>query len=114
MFSFLLPQIYIVGGFNGQEVMCSAEMFDISTSQWSYIPHMSSARSGVSLVAFKNALYAIGGFNGYTRLTTGEKFTPESDTRWTEITEMMTPRSNFATITMDDFIYIIGGFNGKF
>ncbi|XP_044765386.1 kelch-like protein 10 isoform X2 [Coccinella septempunctata] len=109
----LNSKIYIVGGFNGQEVMCSAEMFDISTSQWSYIPHMSSARSGVSLVAFKNALYAIGGFNGYTRLTTGEKFMPESDTRWTEITEMMTPRSNFATITMDDFIYIIGGFNGS-
>lgn len=102
-----------MGGFNGQEVMNSAEVYDPLTNQWSFIPQMLSARSGVSLVAFQNTLYALGGFNGFTRLTTGEKFKPGRSTTWDEIAEMSTPRSNFATVILDDYIYVIGGFNGN-
>ncbi|KAK9739181.1 Kelch motif [Popillia japonica] len=106
-------KIYIVGGFNGQEVMSSAEVYDTLTNQWSFIPHMISARSGVSLVAFKNALYALGGFNGFNRLTTGEKYLPGESSGWVSITEMFCPRSNFATVILDDQIFVIGGFNGS-
>nr|CAI5821417.1 unnamed protein product [Callosobruchus analis] len=94
--------------------MNSAEMFDISTNQWSFIPQMQSARSGVSLIAFGNTLYAMGGFNGYTRLATGEKFTPDTSAGWSDIAEMLTPRSNFATVILDDYIFVIGGFNDRF
>lgn len=93
--------------------MNSVEVYDTLTNQWSFIPHMISARSGVSLIAFKNTLYAIGGFNGFTRLTTGEKFSPGRSTSWDEISDMATPRSNFATVILDECIYVIGGFNGK-
>lgn len=107
-------QIYIVGGFNGQEVMSSAEVYDTVTNQWSFIPHMISARSGVSLVAFRNTLYALGGFNGFTRLTSGEKYLPgNSATGWVQIAEMFSPRSNFATVILDDLVFVIGGFNGN-
>lgn len=64
-------QIYIVGGFNGQEVLSSAEVFDADTKQWSFIRSMLSPRSGVSLIAYRDCLYALGGFNGYSRLNTG-------------------------------------------
>lgn len=47
-------------------------MFDISTNKWTFIQSMNNARSGVSLVAHKKCLYALGGFNGYSRLNTGE------------------------------------------
>lgn len=93
--------------------MSSAEVYDTLTNQWSFIPHMISARSGVSLVAFKNALYALGGFNGFNRLTTGEKYLPGESSGWVSITEMFCPRSNFATVILDDQIFVIGGFNGK-
>ncbi|GJQ71204.1 hypothetical protein Trydic_g1101 [Trypoxylus dichotomus] len=89
-------KIYIVGGFNGQEVMSSAEV------------------SGVSLVAFRNALYALGGFNGFNRLTTGEKYLPGESSGWVSIAEMFCPRSNFATVILDDQIFVIGGFNDRF
>lgn len=65
-------QIYIVGGFNGQEVLSSAEMFDPRTGQWSFIRSMLSPRSGVSLIAYRDSLYALGGFNGYSRLNSGK------------------------------------------
>lgn len=110
-------KIYVVGGFNGQDVMCSAEVFDTSTNQWSYIKRMMTPRSGVSLVAHKNTLYAIGGFNGYNRLKTVEKLVLGSENGldgWSKIAEMSTPRSNFATAILDDFIYVIGGFNGMY
>lgn len=102
-----------MGGFNGQEVMRSAEMFDTRYNQWSYIPQMISARSGVSLVVYENSLYALGGFNGYIRLTSGEKYVPGDSPWWTETSNMLTPRSNFATAVLDDYIYVIGGFNGE-
>lgn len=67
-----MVQIYIVGGFNGQEVLSSAEVFDPETKQWSFIRSMLSPRSGVSLIAYRDCLYALGGFNGYSRLNTGK------------------------------------------
>lgn len=75
---------------------------------------MTCPRSGVSLIAFGNTLYAIGGFNGYTRLASGEKYCPDGTAVWSEISEMLTPRSNFATVILDDFIFVIGGFNDRF
>lgn len=67
----LHDKIYIVGGFNGQEVYNSAEVFDVETNQWSNIHPMNSPRSGVSLVAFRDSLYALGGFSGVVRLSSG-------------------------------------------
>lgn len=93
--------------------MNSAEVYDPLTNQWALITPMNSARSGVSLVAHRNTLYAIGGFDGLTRLTTGERFKPGASQTWDDIGELSTPRSNFATAVLDDCIYAIGGFNGK-
>lgn len=70
----LRNKIYIVGGFNGQEILDSAEVYDLESNQWSYIRSMISPRSGVSLVAFRDSLYALGGFNGFVRLSSGEGF----------------------------------------
>ncbi|RZC39430.1 hypothetical protein BDFB_009764 [Asbolus verrucosus] len=91
-----------------------SEVFDIKTNQWSYIPQTISAKSGVSLVAFDNTLYVLGIFNGYVRLTSGEKYIPGVSPWWTEISEMMTPKSNFATAILDDYIYVIENFNDNF
>lgn len=73
---------------------------------------MTEARSGVSVVAFKDSIYAFGGFNGYSRLNSAEKYLVEQD-EWREIKIMLNPRSNFATVVLDHLIYVIGGFNGE-
>ena len=52
-------------------MLSSAEIFDPDTKQWSFIRSMISPRSGVSLIAYRGSLYALGGFNGYSRLNTG-------------------------------------------
>lgn len=58
------------------EVLSSAEVYNPQTRQWTYITSMNTARSGVSLVEHKGYLYALGGFNGTTRLNTGMIYDP--------------------------------------
>lgn len=67
----LSGKVYIAGGFNGQQVLNSAECYDPDTDVWTNITDMSSQRSGVRLVAYFNQIYVIGGFNGSARLATG-------------------------------------------
>lgn len=52
----------------------SGEVYDPVTMQWTFLPQMNNPRSGVSLVAHKDSLYALGGFSGFTRLNSGEKW----------------------------------------
>ena len=72
---------------------------------------MSTKRSGVSCVALKGELYALGGFDGARRLRTCEKYDIKTK-KWEPIADMMTPRSNFSAVVVEDTIMAIGGFNG--
>lgn len=56
-------------------------------------------------------IYVIGGFNGISRMCSGEVYDPLSNT-WAPVPDMYNPRSNFAIEVIDDMIFAIGGFNG--
>lgn len=107
----LSDKIYITGGFNGQECMHSAEVYDPAVNQWSMINPMRSRRSGVSCIAYHDHIYVVGGFNGISRMCSGEKYSPVTNT-WAQVPDMYNPRSNFAIEVIDDMIFVIGGFNG--
>jgi kelch-like protein 10 len=59
------------------------------------IEAMRSRRSGVGVIAYRDCVYAIGGFNGLTRLFSCEKYNPVTN-QWTAVPEMFNQRSNFA------------------
>ena len=107
-----IERIYVCGGFNGQECMNSAEYFDPKTNQWTIIAPMRHRRSGIGVIAYRNSIYALfvtttilvstrnsflsrGGFNGSTRMNSGERYNPKTNT-WMSIPDMYNPRSNFA------------------
>lgn len=56
----LTDKIYITGGFNGQECMNTAEVYDPDTNQWTMIAPLRSRRSGVSCISYHNYVYVIG------------------------------------------------------
>lgn len=49
---------------------------------------------------------------GQTRLKSGEKYDPNSDT-WKEISDMQVGRSTSGVGVLNDQIFIIGGFDGE-
>ena len=55
----------------------------------------------------------MGGFNGYSRLASAERWDPNHSHQWSSINDMFSPRSNFAAVVIDEMIYAIGGFNGS-
>lgn len=52
----LNDKVYIAGGFNGQDILSTAEVYDPSTNQWTFISVMNTARSGVSLVSYRSEM----------------------------------------------------------
>lgn len=50
--AFYADKIYITGGFNGQECMNTAEVYDPETNQWTLLPNMRTRRSGVSCISY--------------------------------------------------------------
>jgi len=73
---------------------------------------MGTPRSGLSCMAYNLEIHAIGGFNGTSRMTSGEKFDPERNT-WTTLPDMRTPRSNSGIEVVNDQLLAIGGFTGS-
>ena len=63
--------MYIAGGFNGDVCLRSAEVYDPTVDQWTMIQPMSITRSGVAVCVYNGSLYAVGGFDGESRLKSG-------------------------------------------
>ncbi|PIK53843.1 putative kelch-like protein 10 [Apostichopus japonicus] len=102
--------IIIVGGFNGSECLGSVELYDPRTDEWRDLPRMLSRRSGVGVVSFRDYAYAVGGFNGLTRLNTMDDGKPVCPSG--KPVRDVHHRSNFGLAVLDDMIFVIGGFNG--
>ena len=113
--------IFICGGFDGFNCLDSAEVLRFQAADnnssgqvpgWIQLPRMTSRRSGVKCCSLGSFVYAIGGYDGITRLNTVERFNMAQN-RWEEVTPMITARSNFAVATFNGRIYVLGGFEGQ-
>lgn len=68
---------------------------------------MLTARIGVGVSVVKRLLYAIGGYDGNSRLNTVECYHPEKDS-WTEVASMNTNRSGAGELNFGDLEIKIG------
>uniref|UniRef100_A0A8C6SSU1 Kelch-like protein 10 n=1 Tax=Neogobius melanostomus TaxID=47308 RepID=A0A8C6SSU1_9GOBI len=68
-------------------------------------------RCYVSVTVLRDCIYAVGGFNGHTRLNAAEVFDLEAN-RWSQIAPMNERRSDANCATLNGKMYICGGFNG--
>lgn len=57
-------------------------------------------------------IYALGGYNGRTRLSSGERYEPQRN-QWEMIPPMHRQRSDASAAALQDKIYIVGGFSGR-
>uniref|UniRef100_A0A8C1NAS8 Kelch-like family member 18 n=1 Tax=Cyprinus carpio TaxID=7962 RepID=A0A8C1NAS8_CYPCA len=115
--------IYAVGGLNSAgDSLNVVEVFDPIGNCWERCQPMSTARSRVGVAVVNGMLYAIGGYDGQSRLRTVEVYNPETDT-WTKVASMNTQRSEkeltffflsaMGTVVVDGHIYVCGGYDGR-
>uniref|UniRef100_A0A665TML2 BTB domain-containing protein n=1 Tax=Echeneis naucrates TaxID=173247 RepID=A0A665TML2_ECHNA len=88
------------------------EVFNPIDNFWERCQPMRTARSRVGVAVVNGLLYAIGGFDGQSRLSTVEVYNPEMDS-WTRVSSMNSQRSAMGTAVVDGHIYVCGGYDGK-
>nr|XP_019964649.1 PREDICTED: kelch-like protein 18 [Paralichthys olivaceus] len=105
--------IYAVGGLNSSgDSLNVVEVFDPLGNFWERCQPMRTARSRVGVAVVNGLLFAIGGYDGQSRLSTVEVYNPEMD-NWTRVSSMNSQRSAMGTVVVDGHIYVCGGYDGK-
>ncbi|XP_022161924.1 ring canal kelch homolog isoform X2 [Myzus persicae] len=103
--------IYAVGGEDGDIVLNSVEIFDVSIQKWRMVSSMSTKRFDLGVGVLNNCLYAVGGSDSKCCLKSVEYYDPTLDT-WTSSAEMSIGRQGVGVGVLDGVIYAIGGYNG--
>ncbi|MBS4034202.1 MAG: T9SS type A sorting domain-containing protein [Ignavibacterium sp.] len=107
-------KIYVLGGMqvNNSVVnwngLKSFEVYDLVTETWSTLPDMPRYRWGLSVVAFENKIYVLGGRSLDVRPPSIDVYDPQ-DSSWSTVTNIPTPRYKLAACVVDNNIYIIDG-----
>jgi hypothetical protein len=73
---------------------------------------MPTARDGLAVGVVNGILYAVGGFNGSSYVSTVEAYDPVTNT-WTTKAPMPTARYLLAAGVVNGVLYAVGGFNGS-
>lgn len=85
----------------------------LDAKQWVDVAPMGTHRSSVGVAVMNGYLYAVGGYDGVSRLCLNsvERYNPRTD-KWTYIDGMLQRRSGAAVTVMDNLLYAIGGHSG--
>ena len=105
--------LYMVGGFSQSLLSVwhaenTVYRYDPSTSEWSELAPMPTARGGLGVVVLDGHLYAIGGYNGDNNPASVEVFDPKANS-WSTRAPLPTPRDHLAVARVGSRIYAIGG-----
>ena len=105
--------LFVLGGFNGKEVVNSNECFSKQTSKWEELQKMRVKKKEFSCVLVDKNLFIIGGSDEKENiLKSCDKFDLETQ-KWTKIDDLIVPRKAGQCLLMPDGLYMIGGFDGN-
>lgn len=110
---FAKGELYVVGGYDGQQELTSAEVYNPTTNNWQKLPSLPTPRGGLQLIYDGLDLVALGG--GWTQpLDTHERF--DLTTRvWSNFPSPFTGEwRNFGAAEYNGRIYFIGGWSGDY
>lgn len=107
--------IYVVGGGDGKEWLCTSEVYSPIKNKWSLISDLKTKRWKCGLCVLNGYLYAIGGMDspqaGFwgSPLKSVERYFPATD-EWQEVAPMNEARFGAAVVSYQGKIYVSGGF----
>ncbi|XP_054153324.1 kelch-like protein 18 [Oppia nitens] len=106
------PQIYVCGGYDGQQFYSQCYKLDILLNNWSkdsLLDHMIHSRYHLKLIQFDNKLYSIGG-----RQDISTNWVETYDTRnnlWAVVSPLNIKRYGLGAAVINNTIYVCGGLN---
>ncbi|PNF24644.1 Kelch-like protein 10 [Cryptotermes secundus] len=104
--------IYVIGGYNGQDYLSSCRCFNAVEKTWCEVSPMNKPRCYLSVAVLEGVVYAMGGYDGIRRQRTAERYDYQKN-QWSFIAPMNVRRSDASAATLNGKIYIVGGFNGE-
>lgn len=100
-------KVYVFGGWLGNAVTDTSEVYDIKTGKWELLPPLPKKITGLSATTCNGKIYVIGGTLDVTNTYLFE-FDPIKKT-YTQLPIFDKSRMNSFLVTKGDFIYAIGG-----
>ncbi|XP_071451571.1 kelch-like protein 10 [Hetaerina americana] len=103
--------IYVIGGFDGNNYFNTMRQYNPVMKTWTDRACMYTPRCYVSTCVLDGQIYALGGYDGHLRLKSGERYTPSCN-QWDMIAPMHLQRSDAGASALNGKVYIVGGFDG--
>jgi N-acetylneuraminic acid mutarotase len=114
--------IYLIGGYTAEsQDVAAVEILDTQTRMWRKGPKLQQKRSYVQSAILDNAIYAVGGAVGNTRLASvemlqlvnkGEKH-HQQHSSWVYVANLNVARSRPGVAALNGKLYAVGGYNGS-
>ena len=109
--------IYLIGGYTAEsQDVAAVEILDTHTWMWRKAPKLQQKRSYVQAAIISNAIYAVGGAAGSTRLASVEKLElpkGEKHSSWVYVASLNIARSRPGVASLNGKLYAVGGYNGN-
>ena len=87
-------------------------LFSLQSNTWQHAPPLNVPRQQLGTGSLGGRLYAVGGSDGYSRLSTVECLSLDTN-RWEYINSLNTSRSGVGVGTLGDALYALGGYDGR-
>lgn len=104
--------VYLAGGLEAEGVASIVQTFATQIATLDSLSSLPEAKCNLALVYFQASIYAIGGSNGVSPLSTVDRLSLESG-QWTSITPLASPRHSLSAVIVGSppCLLCLGGFN---
>ncbi|XP_014782697.1 kelch-like protein 20 [Octopus bimaculoides] len=87
------------------------ERYDPRTNRWNPVSPMGTRRKHLGVAVYNNMIYAVGGRDDTTELSSTERYNPQTNT-WQPVVAMTSRRSGVGLAVVNGQLMAIGGFDG--
>jgi len=103
--------LYLFGGWDGQNVVNTAYLYDLSSDSWRPLPPLPEAKAFAAGGQVTGKLYVAGGSDGTNALASCQTFDTTTET-WDDCPAMLAPRAGAGAAVLFNKLYVIGGLSG--
>ena len=100
--------LYLFGGWDGEQYLDNAYVYDAGADRWRPLPPLSQARAFATGGVIAGKIYVVGGTDGRASLSLCEFFDTVAG-EWATCPDMLLPRAAAAAAVLLNKLYVIGG-----